>query len=134
MRRKKRNRILLIMVLRSASEVLRWGTNLIWTNFPIGSKLSWLLFDLASRRLNWMFDRVFRKEGFPYSHSEKIILGFAKFPGNKTKFHLFVCPKIQLIFKIYILWQLMSNDAYDIKIWHQSIWPILVSKEVSGPH
>ena len=28
---------------------------------------------------------------------------------------------------------LMSNDAYDIKIWCFSIWPILVSKEASGP-
>ena len=28
---------------------------------------------------------------------------------------------------------LMSYDAYDIKIWHQSIWPILVSKEAYGP-
>ena len=28
---------------------------------------------------------------------------------------------------------LMSNDAYDIKIWHNSILPILVSKEALGP-
>jgi hypothetical protein len=28
---------------------------------------------------------------------------------------------------------LISYDAYDIKIWHQSIWPILVSKEAYGP-
>ena len=37
---------------------------------------------------------------------------------------------------IRVLWHQMtlmtSNDAYDIKIWHQSIWPILVSKEASG--
>ena len=26
-----------------------------------------------------------------------------------------------------------SNDAYDINIWLWSIWPILVSKEASGP-
>ena len=26
-----------------------------------------------------------------------------------------------------------AYDAYDIKIWHKSIWPILVSKEASGP-
>ena len=25
-----------------------------------------------------------------------------------------------------------SNDTYDIKIWHTSIWPILVSKETYG--
>ena len=29
---------------------------------------------------------------------------------------------------------LMSYDAYDIKIWHQSIRPFLVSKEAYGPH
>ena len=29
--------------------------------------------------------------------------------------------------------QMTSNDAYDIKMWHQSIWPILVSKEASWP-
>ena len=28
---------------------------------------------------------------------------------------------------------LMSYDVYDIKIWHQSILPILVSKEAYGP-
>ena len=37
---------------------------------------------------------------------------------------------------ICVIWRhlrhLMSNDAYDIKIWHKSIWPILVSKEASG--
>ena len=27
----------------------------------------------------------------------------------------------------------MSYDAYDIKIWHKSIWSILVSKRPSGP-
>ena len=38
---------------------------------------------------------------------------------------------------ICVIWchtrHLMSNDAYDIKICHKSIWPILVSKEASGP-
>ena len=29
--------------------------------------------------------------------------------------------------------RMTSNDAYDINIWHQSIWPILVSKEAFGP-
>ena len=29
--------------------------------------------------------------------------------------------------------QMTSNDAYDIKMWHKSIWPILVSKEASWP-
>ena len=28
---------------------------------------------------------------------------------------------------------LLSNDAYDIKLWHKSIWPILVSKEATWP-
>ena len=32
-----------------------------------------------------------------------------------------------------IIWHFMSYDAYDIKIWHQSIWSILVSKRPSGP-
>ena len=27
----------------------------------------------------------------------------------------------------------MTNDAYDIEIWHKSIWSILVSKRLSGP-
>jgi hypothetical protein len=27
---------------------------------------------------------------------------------------------------------LMSTDAYDIQIWHQSIWLIFVSKEALG--
>ena len=26
------------------------------------------------------------------------------------------------------------NDTYNIKIWHQSIWPISVCKEAYGPH
>jgi hypothetical protein len=38
---------------------------------------------------------------------------------------------------ICVIWchkrHLMSNDAYDIKICHKSIWPILVSKEASRP-
>ena len=38
---------------------------------------------------------------------------------------------------ICVIWHQMtrmtSNDAYDINIWHQSIWPILVSKEAFGP-
>ena len=34
--------------------------------------------------------------------------------------------------KLCIL-HLMSNDSFDIKIWHKSIWPILVSKDPSGP-
>ena len=38
---------------------------------------------------------------------------------------------------ICVIWchmrHLMSNDAYDINIWHQSMLPILVSKEASGP-
>ena len=28
---------------------------------------------------------------------------------------------------------IMTNDAYDIEIWHKSIWSILVSKRPSGP-
>ena len=32
-----------------------------------------------------------------------------------------------------IIWHYMSYDAYDIDIWHISIWPILVSKRPSGP-
>ena len=28
---------------------------------------------------------------------------------------------------------IMPNDAYDIEIWHKSIWSILVSKRPSGP-
>ena len=32
-----------------------------------------------------------------------------------------------------IIWHYMSYDAYDIYIWHQSIWLILVSKRPSGP-
>ena len=28
---------------------------------------------------------------------------------------------------------IMTNDAYDIEIWHQSMWSILVSKRPSGP-
>ena len=41
---------------------------------------------------------------------------------------------------ICVIWHQMSYydaydayDAYDIKICHKSIWPILVSKEASGP-
>ena len=38
---------------------------------------------------------------------------------------------------ICVIWchmcHLMSNDTYDIKIWHKSISPILVSKEASIP-
>ena len=38
---------------------------------------------------------------------------------------------------ICVIWHhlrhLMSNDAYDIKIWHKSILPILVSKVALGP-
>ena len=38
---------------------------------------------------------------------------------------------------ICVIWchtrHLMSNDAYDIKICHKSIWPILVSKEALEP-
>ena len=38
---------------------------------------------------------------------------------------------------ICVIWchmcHLMSNDAYDIKILHKSIWLILVSKEALGP-
>ena len=38
---------------------------------------------------------------------------------------------------ICVIWchmcHLMSNDAYDIKIWRKSIWLILVSKEALGP-
>mgnify|MGYP007048337521 CR=1 FL=1 len=32
-----------------------------------------------------------------------------------------------------IMWHLMSYDANDIKIWHKSIWSILVSTEPPGP-
>ena len=32
-----------------------------------------------------------------------------------------------------IIWHFMSYDAYDIEIWHQSMWLILVSKRRSGP-
>jgi hypothetical protein len=32
-----------------------------------------------------------------------------------------------------IIWHLMSYDAYDINIWHKSIWLFLVSKRPSGP-
>jgi hypothetical protein len=31
-----------------------------------------------------------------------------------------------------IIWHFMSYDAYDIEIWHESIWSILVSKRPSG--
>jgi hypothetical protein len=33
----------------------------------------------------------------------------------------------------YQMTHMKSNDAYNIKIGHRSIWPILVSKEASGP-
>ena len=32
-----------------------------------------------------------------------------------------------------IMWHLMSYDANDIKVWHKSIWSILVSTEPPGP-
>ena len=32
-----------------------------------------------------------------------------------------------------IKFHIMTNDAYDIEIWHKSIWSILVSKRLSGP-
>ena len=33
----------------------------------------------------------------------------------------------------FIIWHLMSYDAYDIEIWRKSNWSILVSKRSSGP-
>ena len=38
-----------------------------------------------------------------------------------------------IVWSFLIIWHFMSYDAYDIEIWHKSIWLILVSKRPSGP-
>ena len=44
-----------------------------------------------------------------------------------------VCHILMSYASFVIIWQFMSYDAYDIEMWHLSIWLILVSKEASEP-
>ena len=47
--------------------------------------------------------------------------------------HIDLCHISMSYASFFKIWHFMSYDAYDIKIWLNSIWSILVSKEVSGP-
>ena len=51
-----------------------------------------------------------------------------------TKIDQFDLCHISMSYASYVkIWHIMSYDAYDIEIWHKSIWSILVSKRLSGP-
>ena len=54
---------------------------------------------------------------------------------QKHKAHLWeivqigLCHILMPYASFVIIWHLMSNDAYDTKMWQHSIWPILVSNK-----
>ena len=57
-------------------------------------------------------------------------------PGGRldTKFDQIDLCHISMSYASFVvIWHLMSYNAYDIEIWHQSFWLILVSKRPSGP-
>ena len=109
--------------------------------------------DWGVQKIGWKYGRKYK--GFPKFIREKmsdtyfIFFSFIQFysqnrisgcdcwgPDGRldTKINKFDLCHISMSYVSYvIIWHIMSYDAYDIEIWHKSIWPIWVSKRPSGP-
>ena len=69
----------------------------------------------------------------PKSNQQVVMLRSRRFFWHQYQ-HFWLMSYFDVICVIWChMRHLMSNDTYDIKIWHKSISPILVSKEASIP-